>query len=157
MLENLRSRWQDRSSLRGARVYVSQSGALPYTVVEDQIVFLLITSRRTGRWIFPKGAVTQGLTPWDSAAREAFEEAGVEGQVEQSPIGSYRAVKHGIRPSVIEVAIYPLKVERQHEEWPEMRQRHRHWAILPEAKRLITDKSVADLAVRLSKRIVEQS
>ncbi|HEV7416410.1 MAG TPA: NUDIX hydrolase [Tianweitania sediminis] len=129
-----------------------QAGAMPYAIVQNQIAFLLITSRRTGRWIFPKGAVFEGLAPWDSAAQEALEEAGVEGQIETFPIGSYRSVKHGVRRSVIEVELYPLKVERQHEEWPEMRQRHRHWAILPEVTRLITDKPLAGLAVRLAQR-----
>jgi 8-oxo-dGTP pyrophosphatase MutT (NUDIX family) len=125
--------------------------------VQDEIAYLLITSRRTGRWIFPKGAIMEGLSPWDSAAREALEESGVEGQIETSPIGSYRTVKHGLRRLVIEVDLYPLRVEQQHEEWPEMRQRHRHWAILPEARRLITDKPLADLAAKLAQRILGHS
>lgn len=132
-----------------------QFGAIPYTIVQDQIVFLLITSRGTGRWIFPKGALIEGLTPWESAAREALEEAGVEGRIQTTPIGSSRTIKSGIRRSVIEVEHYPLKVEVQHDEWQEMGQRYRHWAILPEAMRLITDKPLAELAQRTSQRITE--
>jgi len=35
-------------------------------------VFLLVTSRRTGRWIFPKGRLSEGMEPWQSAEREAY-------------------------------------------------------------------------------------
>jgi len=45
-----------------------QSGAIPYKIVEGQVVFLIVTSRRTGRWIFPKGAPIEGLAPREVAA-----------------------------------------------------------------------------------------
>jgi 8-oxo-dGTP pyrophosphatase MutT (NUDIX family) len=45
------------------------------------IEFLLVQTRG-GRWIFPKGGVEPGLTPAQSAALEAFEEAGVHGRME---------------------------------------------------------------------------
>ncbi|WMT92848.1 NUDIX domain-containing protein [Pelagibacterium sp. H642] len=66
-----------------------QYGAIPYTVVDGQLVVLLITSRGRGKWIFPKGGLMSGKTPWESAAHEAYEEAGVEGEIEEHPIGSY--------------------------------------------------------------------
>jgi len=56
---------------------VRQAGAIPSTIVQGQVVFLLITSRRSGRWIFPKGELVEGMTPWALAAHEAFEEAGI--------------------------------------------------------------------------------
>jgi 8-oxo-dGTP pyrophosphatase MutT (NUDIX family) len=62
-------------------------------VVEGQVAFLLITSRRSGRWIFPKGAPIEGLAPWQVAAHEALEEAGVEGDVDTRALGSYRTMK----------------------------------------------------------------
>src|SRR5690606_28829887 len=66
-----------------------QFGALPYTIVDGQLVVLLITSRGRGKWIFPKGGQVDGMTPWETAAHEAWEEAGVSGEIEQEPIGSY--------------------------------------------------------------------
>ncbi|SKA36327.1 NUDIX hydrolase [Consotaella salsifontis] len=153
MFEMLYERWLDRSMLRSESPSVVQSGAMPYTVVDGEVVFLLITSRRSGRWIFPKGAPMEGLTPWQTAKQEALEEAGVVGEVETMPIGSYRTVKRGLRTRVVEVEVYPLKVTEQHEEWQESGQRYRHWAILPEVKRLITDKPIAELAVRLEQKV----
>lgn len=131
-----------------------QSGAIPYRIVGDQIAFLLVTSRRTGRWIFPKGAPIEGLTPREVAIREALEEAGVEGACEEEPIGSYRTVKvKGVLRTPIEVAMYPLAVETQHEEWTEKGQRHRHWVLLPDAKRLLSDPVLVQLTAKLHARL----
>lgn len=129
-----------------------QYGAIPYTFVDGQFVLLLITSRGRGKWIFPKGGVVSGLTPWESAMAEAFEEAGVEGEIETRPIGSYFLPVTDERPTRVEVKMYPMLVTAQRDDWREMGQRYRHWAVLPEARRLITDEGLADLAVLLAQR-----
>ncbi len=126
-----------------------QAGAIPYTIVRNTPVFLLITSRGTGRWIFPKGALIEGYDLWQVAAREAFEEAGVEGDVETTPVGRYRGFKGSIRTAPIEVQMFPLRVVRQLQDWPEKDRRHRHWAILPEARRLLSDPQLVDLVTRV--------
>lgn len=132
---------------------VSQAGALPYALVGGRPVFLLVTSRRSGRWIFPKGALVEGLEPWQAAAREAFEEAGVEGEIERVPVGSYRTRKRDLMGTVIDVALYPMRVEHQHDDWPERHQRFRHWAILSETRRLVSDRRLAELARLVSRRV----
>ncbi len=135
---------------------VRQVGALPYTVVQGHVVVLLITSRRSGRWIFPKGELNEGAVPWEVAAHEAFEEAGVKGTIEKTPIGSYRTMKTtAFRRQPVVVDLYPLRVEEQLEDWPEKGQRHRHWAILPEAKRLLSDTKLAEMAQRLAKSAMQ--
>lgn len=134
---------------------VRQVAALPYAVVSGRVAFLLVTSRRSGRWIFPKGSVIEGLTAWQSAQQEAFEEAGVEGEIETSPIGSYRTIKKGSLPrKVVEVDLYPLRVTYQHDTWDEQGKRHRHWVLLREAMRLLHDPVMADLATKLSQRVL---
>jgi len=131
-----------------------QFGAIPYTVVDGQVVFLLVTSRGTGRWIFPKGDPMEGLAPFETAAQEALEEAGIEGEIDPVPIGTYRAFKTlPFRRKIMNVEMYPLRVTQQSDDWPEKGRRHRHWAILPEVKRLLSDKSLAELAVRLNRRL----
>lgn len=125
-----------------------QYGALPYTLVNGQVVVLLITSRGTGRWIFPKGGAMEGLTPAQVAAVEAREEAGVEGTVADRPIGTYRTTKgSGLRKSLVEVDLYPLKVDRQLDKWKEKGERYRHWVIPNEAKRLLADREMSDLVL----------
>lgn len=130
-----------------------QVGAIPYAVVDGQVAVLLVTSRRTGRWIFPKGGLMTGLTPAEAAAREAFEEAGVEGEVAPLPLGAYGSFKRrGLRPLPIEVDLYPLRVTQQHEDWPEKRQRRRHWASLNEARKLLSEPRLAELALMLREK-----
>jgi 8-oxo-dGTP pyrophosphatase MutT (NUDIX family) len=132
---------------QSAPVGERQSGVIPYSIVDATPVFLLITSRRTGRWIFPKGGLEDGLEPWESAQKEAFDEAGVEGVVETVSVGSYRTWKtRGVRRFAIEVDMYPFRVERQFDDWLETGERHRHWVTLPEASRLIANKRLVELA-----------
>ncbi|SEQ00300.1 Predicted NTP pyrophosphohydrolase, NUDIX family [Devosia sp. YR412] len=127
-----------------------QSGALPYTVIDGRVVFLLVTSRRTGRWIFPKGSIIAGMTPWDSAAKEAMEEAGVTGQIGSEPIGSYQNSDKG---ALVDIDVYPLRVDVQHETWDEMDQRLRHWVLLAEARRLLADRTLVEIAETLHRRL----
>lgn len=148
MLRELLTSW--RSPKPAPVPALRQSGALPYAMVGDRIVFLLVTSRRTGRWIFPKGSVSTGMTPWDSAAKEALEEAGVSGVIDATPLGSYQNSDKGMP---VDIDLYPLRVETQHDSWQEMDQRLRHWALLAETKRLLADRSLAGLAEALHRRL----
>ncbi|ESR24561.1 NUDIX hydrolase [Lutibaculum baratangense] len=149
-----RFRWALRAApAERTRISERQSGAIPYTVVDGIPVFLLVTSRRSGRWIFPKGGIGSSLTAAQSAAREALEEAGVEGDVDVSAIGSFRTWKiRGIRRQAIEVDMYPLRVIRQLDDWQEQSQRRRHWATLQEARRLISERRLKDLLGQLDRR-----
>ena len=67
-----------------------QYGALPYRfTAEAAMEILLVTTRQSRRWIIPKGWPIKGLKPAKSAAREAFEEAGVRGHVGAKSIGLF--------------------------------------------------------------------
>jgi 8-oxo-dGTP pyrophosphatase MutT (NUDIX family) len=65
-----------------------QVAAICYRIRKRGIEFLLVQTRG-GRWIFPKGGVEPGLTHAQSAALEAFEEAGVHGRMEKTPFARY--------------------------------------------------------------------
>ena len=147
MLRDFLHHWSPRAD---SEYGVRQSGALPYSIVDGRVVFLLVTSRRTGRWIFPKGSVSSGMTPWDSAAKEALEEAGVAGQISSEPVGSYLNSDKGL---LVDVDLYPLRVKVQNETWDEMDQRLRHWALLAETRRLLADRAMSRLAERLHKHL----
>ena len=107
-----------------------QYGALPYRLSAGlRPQFMLITSRDTRRWVIPKGWPKKGKSPRYSAAREAFEEAGVLGPVARRPVGSFvyeKRFKNG-RVVLCEVYVFPLKVRRQNRKWPERRQREVKW------------------------------
>lgn len=130
-----------------------QSGALPYAIVEGRVVFLLVTSRRTGRWIFPKGSISAGMTAWDSAAKEALEEAGVIGEIGTEPVGTYRNTDKGL---LVDIDLYPLRVGEQFDSWDEMEQRLRHWVLLAEARRLLADRSLVRIAELLHRQLTSR-
>lgn len=142
-------RWvRDRQRIELPAASLRQVGALPYSYVDGRMAVLLVTARRSGRWIFPKGAIEPHLTAWDSAALEAYEEAGVRGEVEETPIGSYRAVAGTGGAKLIDIDLYPLRVTEQLDIWKEKGQRLRHWVTVREARRLLAHRQLADLVMR---------
>jgi 8-oxo-dGTP pyrophosphatase MutT (NUDIX family) len=119
-----------------------QYGALPFRVRSDGLVeVLLVTSRRTGRWIIPKGWPVSGMKPFELAAREAMEEGGVIGRIEERPIGCYRHRKTLSDGSVVRcrVDVYVLEVDTQMPTWPECHQRTTQWFALDEAAAAVRD------------------
>ena len=130
-----------------------QSGAIPYSIIDGRVVFLLVTSRRTGRWIYPKGSISTGITAWDSAAKEALEEAGVAGEIGTEPAGTYRNTDKGL---LVDIDLYPLKVGEQFDSWDEMDQRLRHWVLLSEAKRLLADRSLVRITEALHRQLTSR-
>jgi 8-oxo-dGTP pyrophosphatase MutT (NUDIX family) len=108
----------------------SQYAALPWRRTEaGEVEVLVITSRETRRWVIPKGWPIKGLKAPMVAAREAFEEAGVEGIVRKKKLGLFHYEKRlrtgRIQP--VKVAVYALQVVLQNDEWPEKGQRDHQW------------------------------
>ena len=66
-----------------------QVAAVCYRLRRGLVEFLLVQTRGSGRWIFPKGSAEPGLTHAQAAAIEAFEEAGVHGRIEESAFVRY--------------------------------------------------------------------
>lgn len=114
----------------------SQSAALPWRRAADGAVEVLaITSRETRRWVIPKGWPMKGLSSAATAAREAFEEAGVTGQIAKKPLGAYHYDKrlNTGRLQRVRVSVFALKVEAEAETWPEIGQRDRVWMTAADA------------------------
>jgi len=125
----------------------SQFGALCFRFKNGKIEFLLITSRRTKRWILPKGWPENKMTPGESAANEAFEEAGVTGEHDERPIGIYcynKKVEPGeILPCV--VTIFSLKVKNILSNYPEKLERKRKWFTRENAAKSVAEPELAML------------
>jgi 8-oxo-dGTP pyrophosphatase MutT (NUDIX family) len=71
----------------------AQVAAVCYRIRNGEIEFLLVRTRGTGRWTFPKGSAEPGLTHAQAAALEAFEEAGVHGRIEEVAFARYTCRK----------------------------------------------------------------
>ncbi|MCJ2068924.1 NUDIX hydrolase [Methylobacterium sp. J-030] len=127
---------------------LKQVAALPFRISpEGRLEILLITSRDTGRWIIPKGWPMVGRKAHQAAEREAFEEAGLKGQIETNSLGKYRYDKrfdNGVEVPC-EVRVYALRVDGQHERWPEQSQRALHWFAPAEAACLVQEDELAHL------------
>src|SRR3978361_1829903 len=67
-----------------------QFAALPYRMRNDGIEILLITTRKKRRWSVPKGWPLKRKAPQQTAATEAYEEAGLQGAVGDQRIGQFR-------------------------------------------------------------------
>ena len=105
-----------------------QIAALPYRRHGKGVDVLLITSRETKRWVVPKGWPMEGKTDWVAAAVEAFEEAGLEGNIGEQSLGIYNYIKRKKSGEVeCEVTVYPLEVSELLRNWPERHQRKRKW------------------------------
>jgi 8-oxo-dGTP pyrophosphatase MutT (NUDIX family) len=102
---------------------------------------MLITSRETHRWVIPKGWPIKGKSSAKSAAQEAFEEAGVTGKIDKSPVGSYaydKRLKNG-RLQHVRVTVFALLVAAEADTFPEAGQREKRWVSLLEAARLVDE------------------
>ncbi len=119
-----------------------QSSVLPYRLGDGGLEILLITSYRKKRWIIPKGIVEPDMSPEESAAKEALEEAGCEGTVHSERIGSYTYKKWG---GVCEVEVFPMRVETVHDTWLEADERDRTWVPANEAAERIGHKKLRSI------------
>jgi 8-oxo-dGTP pyrophosphatase MutT (NUDIX family) len=129
-----------------------QFAALPLMRQDGETLVMLVTSRETRRWILPKGWAEPGLAPHQLAAKEAFEEAGLVGEVDPTPVGTYRYAKRlrSGREVTLEVGVFALWVERQLEDWPERKQRETKWFTLSQAALAAEEGELVTLLLRLA-------
>jgi 8-oxo-dGTP pyrophosphatase MutT (NUDIX family) len=129
-----------------------QYGVVPLRAEPDGWRILLITSRETRRWVVPRGNPIRSLSPAESAAQEAFEEAGVRGTVSAAPLGSYRYDKRRRSGAIVttEVQLFRLAVTEELDDWPEKGQRERRWVTPDEAAALVTEPDLQALLRTLS-------
>lgn len=127
---------------------IRQYGVLAYDMADDgEPRFLLITSRNTRRWIIPRGNPIPGLSPAQSAAQEAYEEAGLTGLVSADEIGTYRyqKVRRGGSSVTANVHVFPLRTTIQSDKWPEQEQRQWRWFTREEAAEAVEEEGLKEL------------
>jgi len=119
---------------------------------------MLITSRETRRWVVPRGNPIAGKSPAESAAQEAYEEAGIIGPVEPEAIGRYRYEKRkrfGIAiPAVVH--IFRMTVSEERDDWPERGQRERRWFAAEDAAAAVHEAELAELIRRASANLSQK-
>ena len=141
--------WQDKIPAPGVgrKSVKVQYGALCWREAGEGVEVLLITSRDTGRWVIPKGWPMPGLAPEAAAAQEAWEEAGVNGQINPMCIGRFGYQK-GLSVSATvpcAVAVYGLRVAKLATTFPEVKERQRKWFSLAEAATLVAEPELSQI------------
>ncbi|MDP2120472.1 MAG: NUDIX hydrolase [Hoeflea sp.] len=125
-----------------------QAAAVVFRGTGDSRELMLITSRDTGRWIVPKGWIEPGEDGPAAALREAWEEAGVTGDVLASgPVGHYRYVKQRSRrgDALCDVDVYLVRLREEKNQWPEKGQRQRKWFPVATAIGLVGEDGLKDV------------
>ncbi len=123
--------------LRGSE----QVAAVCYRVRKIGIEFLLVQTRG-GRWIFPKGGAEPGLTHAQSAALEAFEEAGVHGRMEEASYTRYVRRKKVLDATFVETVVNVHLCEVLWLDPPQEAGRNPTWFSVEKTKRrLLEDRS----------------
>lgn len=102
---------------------IDQAAAVPFRTTETGYEILLITTRK-GKWSLPKGIIDPGETPQETAAKETFEEAGVEGDVVSHALDTFTYRKWG---DILCAEVYLLAVHTVHETYQESSFRQREW------------------------------
>jgi len=131
---------------------VQQSAALPYRIQKGRLKVLLITSIGTGRWILPKGHIESGLSATESAEAEAFEEAGIVGNISRKVIGSYNYKKSPERGGErCRVRVFAMEVTRLLDDYPEAELRKRRWVSIKKAIEMVQEARLKELLARFEK------
>jgi len=133
-----------------------QIAALCWRKKRGGIEVLLITSRETGRWVIPKGWPMDGRLSHEAAAIEAWEEAGVQGLIQEKSLGVFGYNKlYPAKPSVFcEVEVYPLRVAKLLAKFPERTERRRKWFSPKKAAKSVHEEGLSEILLAASKALI---
>jgi 8-oxo-dGTP pyrophosphatase MutT (NUDIX family) len=123
-------------------IIYKQAAVLPFRIIENRLQFLLITSRKAGNWIIPKGLFEEGLSPSELAVKEAYEEAGIVGTISAISLGEYRYKKWN---GICQVQVFSMLVTSLLDEWPEDDFRFRQWFEAEKARDVIRNSELKDI------------
>lgn len=133
---------------------IHQSGSAPYIVYGSEIRVMLVTPSAGGGWILPKGNIAKRLDTLKSAAKEAFEEAGVVGECENNVLGIININKTPV--DIASVRIYPLAIERILPRWEEEGVRARRLFQIDHAIRIMKTEESAEVLRNLKKLVLSR-
>lgn len=132
----------------------TQFGALCWRRRNGKVQILLVTSKKSRRWIIPKGWPQDGATPAEAAITEAWEEAGVSGKAKTVCLGIFSYVKAlpGDESVPCVVAVFPVKVTSLAADWPEKRLRKRKWLSPRKAASIVQERELAGILMNFDPR-----
>jgi len=130
--------------------HFDQSAVVPYRKKDGELQVLLITSIRKRKWIIPKGFVEFNLSAFESAKKEAYEEAGIIGANETIELGSFKINKYG---GDVLIKVYSMEVVEEHEDYSEKNLRKRKWFPLDEAAKKVETSEIGNMIKKLETKL----
>jgi 8-oxo-dGTP pyrophosphatase MutT (NUDIX family) len=128
----------------------NQSGVIPYRWNNNELEILLITSVKKKKWIIPKGYIEFNLSAFESAKKEAYEEAGILGSNETIELGSFINRKSiGVR----HIIVFAMEVIKVLDDYPEKEKRKRKWLKLKEAAESVSIPSISSMILSLETKL----
>lgn len=128
-----------------------QSGVIPYRIKgKKNIEVLLITSVKRQKWIIPKGYVEFNLSAFESAKKEAIEEAGVLGSNETLELGEF-VVQKSFGKSYMK--IFSMEVIKEFDDYLEKAKRKRKWFEIEEAAEKVAIPEITNMILSLKKKL----
>src|ERR1700732_3738151 len=116
-----------------------QVAAICYRRTADSVEFLLVNTNGGAKWTLPKGAPERSMSHSQAAAREAFEEAGVRGEIEPRHFHLYLYSK-GVfwkPPGVREFVVKAFLMEVQETDHPHEPARNPTWFPPENARKML--------------------
>lgn len=107
-----------------------------------------------GGWILPKGNIAKRMDTLKSAAKEAFEEAGVVGECENNVLGVINFSKTA--SGIASARIYPLAIQRILPRWEEEGTRSRRLFLIDRAIRIMKTEESAEVLRNLKTLILSR-
>jgi 8-oxo-dGTP pyrophosphatase MutT (NUDIX family) len=129
-------------STRGSNS-IEQAGAIPFRRRGPSLEFCLITAAgKPHKWLIPKGVIDPGESPPETALKEAWEEAGLRGDLIAEPVGQYQYRKVGRQLCVV---VFLMEVHVCEKRWEEDKRRRRQWVTAEEAILAISHRNLRPL------------
>ncbi len=112
-------------------------GVIPITQINKTRQVVLISTKTSNRWIFPKGSPEAHLSPQETALAEGLEEAGVEGTIVGKALNSW----YWRDTQCYRISYFPMAVSHLRNKWQEGALRARKIVEPAEARKLLDNPS----------------
>lgn len=128
-----------------------QLGVLAYEFHRDQVWLVLVTNRKGTRWILPKGQPEASLSGKKVAIMEAYEEAGILGEInrEIAPVEVEVQTNRGR----VRLIVYPMRIRKLMSKFPENKLRKRLLLDSEKALRKLDKKPLKICVKKLVKKL----
>lgn len=103
---------------------IPQAACVPFRLTAGGVEILLIRRTDEAHWGIPKGMIDDGNTARQTAIIEAFEEAGLRGDLLDKDLGMFDYNKNGRH---CRVRVYALHVREELADYDEKNFRERRW------------------------------